>query len=480
MKAQKIKKNDLLAKPTIVVIFGATGDLCLRKLIPAFFSLYQQRMLPQNFRIVAFGRRPLTNQSYYSFIEQERKSRKLPGLQGSKFQKFLKHVSYQQGFFDDAKSYKNLKKQLIAIDTQKFKRCSNKLFYLATPPDLYQGVLENLSYHGLTIACSDNQGWSRILIEKPFGRDDQTAKKLDKILSKLFREEQIFRIDHYLEKETLQNMLIFRFSNMLFEPIWNKNFIEKVEINIHENLGVGNRGAFYDHIGALRDVGQNHLLRMLALIAMENPQSLDAHAVRLERFKIMKALQPLKGKDVNKYSVRGQYKGYRNEPSVAKNSTTETYFKLKVFINNQRWKGVPFYLESGKAIKENKAEIVVYLKKSNAYLCPNQGSCDFQNVITFKIQPDEGIAIRFWTKKPGLLTVLEPRELAFSYQDSTTKTADAYERVLFDCIKGDQTFFTSTEEVLASWKFITPIIEGWKKTKLHIYNQGSFGPNIKL
>ncbi len=467
-------------KPTVIVIFGATGDLCLRKLIPSFFSLFKKGMLPKNFRIVAFSRRPLTDQGYHDFINDEQKRLKLPALQGAEFQKFLKNVSYQQGFFDDAQSYKNLKKKLISLDIKEFKRCSNKLFYLATPPDLYEPILKNLSYYGLTIACSDNEGWTRILIEKPFGRDDHTAKKLDNMLGKLFREEQIFRIDHYLEKETLQNILMFRFSNMLFEPIWNKNFIEKVEMKIHEKLVVGNRGAFYDNIGAMRDVGQNHLLRMLALIAMENPHSLDANAVRSERYKIMKALQPISEKDVKKYTVRGQYKGYRNEASVAKNSQTETYFLLKTFINNKRWEGVPFYLESGKAMKESKAEITVYFKDSGAYLWPNESGGNFKNVITFKIQPDEGISIRFWAKKPGLVTVLEPHELAFSYNDSKEKTVDAYERVLFDCIKGDQTFFTSTDEVLASWKFITPILEAWKKTALHPYAQGSLGPKIQL
>jgi len=481
-KSAKNQKDYTLSKPTIIVIFGATGDLCIRKLIPSFFNLYKKGMLPQNFRIVAFSRRPMTDEQYHDFIKEEQQKRKLTVLEGPEFKKFLKHVSYQEGLFDEPESYKNLKKKLIGMDTKEFKRCSNKLFYLAVPPDLYQTILKNLSYHGLTIACSDGEGWTRILIEKPFGRDDETAKKLDQMLSKLFREEQIFRIDHYLAKETLQNILMFRFSNMLFEPTWNKNFIEKIEIKIYEKIDVQGRGAFYDNIGALRDVGQNHILRMLALIAMENPHSLDSNAVRSERYKVMKSIQPIEGKDVDKYTIRGQYKDYRKEKSVDSNSQTETYFKIKAFINNARWKGVPFYLESGKAMKESKAEILVHLKESNAYLCPNEGGCDFKNVIAFKIQPEEGISIRFWAKKPGLVSTLEPRELSFLYNDAATnhKTVDAYERVLFDCIKGDQTFFTSTDEVLASWKFVTPIIESWKKSKLHFYDKGTFGPTTKL
>lgn len=482
MQNSETKKEYTPAKPTIVVIFGATGDLSIRKLIPSFFHLYQKGMLPENFQIVAFSRREMTDQDYHKFIASEQKLRKLPILEGPDFGEFLSHISYQQGDFDDAESYKRLKKKLIALDTDTFDRCSNKLFYLAVPPDLYQTILQNLAHYGLTIACSDGEGWTRILIEKPFGRDDETAKKLDEMLGKLFREEQIFRIDHYLAKETLQNILMFRFSNMLFEPIWNNRFIEKVEMKIYEKIDVEGRGAFYDNIGALRDVGQNHMLRMLALIAMENPQSLNPEAIRSERNKVMKSLQPLEGDDVAKYTVRAQYKGYRDEPSVAKDSQTETYFKIKAFINNERWKGVPFYLESGKAMKESRAEILVYLKESGAYLCPNDGGCDFQNVISFKIQPEEGISIRFWAKKPGLVSTLEPRELSFLYNDSQAKekTVDAYERVLFDCIKGDQTYFTSTDEVMTSWKFITPIIESWKNAKLQEYTKGTFGPDNQL
>lgn len=482
MKNQKTGTDYTPSKPTIVVIFGATGDLSIRKLIPSFFHLYIKGMLPNNFTIMAFSRRPMEDDEYRAFIKNELKKRKIKGIRGAVFEKFLKCVTYQQGQFDDAQSYKNLKKRLVAQDTQKFKRCSNKLFYLAVPPDLYQTILKNLSYYGLTIACSDGEGWTRILIEKPFGRDAESAKKLDQMLGKLFREEQIFRIDHYLAKETLQNILMFRFSNMLFEPIWNKDFIEKVEIKIHEKLDLEGRGAFYDNIGALRDVGQNHMLRMLALIAMENPLSLETGAIRSERCKVMKSLRTIEGSDVKGSTVRAQYVGYTREPSVAKNSKTETYFRIKTFVDNKRWKGVPFYLESGKAMKEGRAEILVYLKESGSYLCPGQGGCDFQNVIAFNIQPEEGISIRFWAKKPGLVTALEPRELSFAYNElrSGEQTVDAYERVLFDCINGDQTFFTSTEEVMASWKFVTPIIEGWKKSRLYTYAKGGLGPQTGL
>ena len=431
-------------------------------------------MLPKNFRIVAFSRRPMSDADYHKFIADEQKARKLPILKGPEFKKFLKIVSYQQGFFDEAESYKNLKRALIALDKKTFKHCSNKLFYLAVPPDLYPQILTNISAYGLTIACSDGDGWTRILIEKPFGRDDEAAKKLDMLLGKLFREEQIFRIDHYLAKETLQNILMFRFSNTLFEPIWNNQFIEKVEIKIDEKLDTEGRGAFYDKTGALKDVGQNHLLRMLALIAMENPQTMDAASIRQKRSQVMKVLDPIDRKNISKQTVRGQYLGYKNEEGVTKNSTTETYFKIKAHISNKRWNGVPFYMESGKGMKETKAEILVYLKVGIGTAT--------QNIIKFNIQPQEGISILFWAKKPGLFSTLEPHDLHFNYDESVGKgkTVQAYERVLFDCIKGDQTFFASTEEVLASWKFVTPIIENWKKTKLHAYKKGSLGPKTQL
>lgn len=436
-------------------------------------------MLPKNFRIVAFSRRQMSDSQYHDFIKTEQKLRKLQVLQGPEFQKFLKHLSYQRGLFDDAESYKNLKRKLIDLDLKTFKHCSNKLFYLAVPPDLYPTILENISRYGLTIACSDGDGWTRILIEKPFGRDDETAKKLDMLLSKLFREEQIFRIDHYLAKETLQNILMFRFSNSLFEPNWNAQHIEKVELKIHEKLDVEGRGAFYDKIGTLRDVGQNHLLRMLALIAMENPQKMDAASIRRERSQVMKVLDPVQPKNISKQTVRGQYIGYRNEDGIAKNSTTETYFKIKAYISNKRWQGVPFYMESGKAMNTSEACIKVYLKTTNAHPSPDGSN---QNIIKFNIQPQEGISILFWAKKPGLFSTLEPHELHFNYDESVGKgkTVQAYERVLFDCIKGDQTFFASTEEVLASWKFVTPIIANWKKTKLHSYKKGSLGPRIEI
>lgn len=468
-------------KPTILVIFGATGDLAIRKLLPALFHLFQKNLLPPKFKIIAWSRRPFRKGDYHAFVKKAFRGKKI-SLDVKILTKFLKYIQYHQGLFDTPDSYKELKKSLVKIDRHEWKECSNKLFHLAVPSDFYEEILKNISHFGLAISCSDGEGWTRVLIEKPFGKDTVTAEKLDELLGKLFREEQIFRIDHYLAKEALQNITLFRFSNILFEPIWNNKYIEKVEIKLFESLDIQGRGNFYDNIGALRDVGQNHMLRMLALIAMENPKSPDVKNIWKERTKILNSLQSVPVADIAKYAVRGQYKGYRSEENVQPDSKTETYFKLKTFINNKRWNGVPFYLESGKAMKEKKSEIVVHLKKSTSFFCPIDQLCDYQNTITFKIQPEEGISVCFWAKRTGLTSHLEPKNLSFSYNNGgkTKQTVDDYERVLFDCIRGDQTFFTGTEEVKASWKFITPIIDAWQKIPLHIYKKGGNGPETIL
>lgn len=474
------KSIPAIKTPTIITIFGATGDLTERKLIPSLFSLYQKKLLPEKFRIIAYSRRSLPDKVYHEFVTKALKKKKM-AYTATELKSFLKQVSYQQGFFDTPESYKSLKKALVKIDMDEFGRCSNKLFHLAVPANYYEVILENLAYYGLTIACSEGEGWTRILIEKPFGKDRKTAENLNQKLGKLFKEEQIFRIDHYMAKEALQNILMFRFSNMLFEPIWNNKYIEKVEVKLFEKLDIEGRGAFYDDIGALRDVGQNHMLRMLALIAMEKPIAVDAGSISKERTQVLKNLKKIEGADVKKYTVRGQYKGYLKEPNIKPNSTTETYFKLETYIQNKRWEGVPFYMESGKAMKEKRTEITIYLKKSESYFCPIDQTCDYQNVIQFTVAPEEGISVCFWAKKPGFNLELEPKTLAFNYQYNAKnqKMVDSYERVLFDCIKGDQTFFTTTEEETASWKFITPILEGWSKTPLQSYAQGSWGPASK-
>jgi len=472
--------NNKFNIPTIIIIFGVTGDLSQRKLIPALLDLKTKNALPTAFRILGFSRREMTDDEFRKFMKTAINRKK--HQHSKKDADFLLNKSfYQSGTFEDIKSYKNLTKTLKKLDDD-IGQCTNKLFYLAVPPTFYEPIFKNLAKSGLTKPCSNKTGWTRVLVEKPFGKDIKTAQKLDKLLAKLFQEEQIFRIDHYLAKETMQNILTFRFANSIFEPIWNNKFIEKVEIKLLEKLDVANRGSFYDGVGALRDVGQNHILQMLAFIAMNNPGEIKADLIRKERTKIMKALCCVTPTAIKNNTIRGQYIDYQETKGIKPNSKTETYFKIKAFVNNQRWQGVPFYLESGKALNKNTVEINIYFKQStNRCFCPpSHQKHKHQNVISFKIQPQEEINIRFWSKQPGLTTEIEPKDLSFDYSKGTTMKLDAYEKVLFNCIVGDQTSFASNQEIEAAWKFITAILNGWKKNKLYQYKKGSEGPKINL
>jgi glucose-6-phosphate 1-dehydrogenase len=457
--------NETTMTPTIFIIFGITGDLAGRKLLPALLNLYVQKKLPQKFAIVGFSRRPFSREDFRMFIREHMKV-KVGQYKEEDVKHFIDHMYYEQGMFDKAESYMQLAQRLKNIDDT-FHQCSNKLFHLSIPPSLYESIFDYLANSGLTIPCGGDEGWTRILVEKPFGSDIETAKKLDKKLGELFEESQIFRIDHYLAKEALQNILAFRFSNSLFEPLWNHKYIDKVHIKLLEKIGVEGRGAFYDSIGALKDVGQNHVLQMLALIAMENPKSLDSNIIRRERSKIFHYLRPVTPRSVTSTVVRGQYEGYRKELGVKEHTQTETYFRIEAYVDTARWKNVPFFLESGKEMSESRAEIDIYFK--------NEDDEEKQNILTLKIQPDEAIKIRFWVKTPGFDMKVEPKTLKFKYADfqSLQILPDAYERVLNDAIIGDQTLFTSTEEVLYAWKYITSILKNWNSVPLTIYKKGA-------
>jgi glucose-6-phosphate 1-dehydrogenase len=458
--------------PTILVIFGATGDLTRRKLIPALFHLYANNLLPPLFQIIGFSRRPLNDEKFRKMMQATVKRKK-------SWSDFSKIIEYRQGTFNDLSSYKRLASKIRRID-KAWKGCVNSLFYLAVPPKFYSEIFSKLSSSGLMQACSPEEGWTRILVEKPFGRDLQSSQKLEKQLSKLFREEQIFRIDHFLGKETIQNILAFRFGNPIFEPLWNKTHIEQVKVKLIETLGLEGRGSFYDRIGALKDVGQNHLLQMAALTAMEPPTSFDPEAVRDERVKIFKSIKCIEPDQVDKYTVRGQYQGYTKEEGVEENSQTETYFKIKFFIENRRWKGVPFVIESGKLLDKNSVEISIHFREITRHLFKHQPKISEQNILRFKVQPEEGIALRLLMKRPGVEMELDPQELSFDYRSSfEERLIEAYEKVLLDCIAGDQMLFARSDGVKSSWEFVTKIVRGWQKNKspLKFYKPGSSGPS---
>lgn len=466
-----------MQKPLTIVIFGATGDLFQKKLAGALFDLHSKGLLPEQTEIVGFARKAFSHDAWRSLVTEWA----LAHHTGSDdtADGFASRAFYHQGDLGSEESYARLGKFLEERD-RKHGVCSDKLFYLAVPPNLYETVFTRLSASGLAIPCAPGlpdreQAWTRVLVEKPFGNNEREAERLDRMLGSLFEEEQIFRIDHYLAKETLQNIISFRFSNGLFEPLWGAKHIERVEIKFLKKDDVAGRGSFYDGVGALRDVGQNHLLQMLALVAMENPGELAAEAIRSARAKVLRCTK------VRRDSIlRGQYESFRSEPGVRPDSTTETYFKMQMRVANSRWRGVPFILESGKALKDNEVSITVYFKPSKC-LCPQKHERAHQNALTFGLEPKDEIAVLFWAKRPGFDFELEPKRLSFSLTEGVLRhqIPNAYERVLVDSVRGDQTLFASTEEVKAQWKIVSPILEKWSKLPLRQYSKGSSGPRLE-
>ncbi len=457
--------------PSIFVIFGITGDLAARKVLPALLSLYSKKMLPQRFAIVGFSRRPFTREEFREYI-RSRLNIRFGQFREEDVKHFLDHIIYVRGLFDQIDSYKILAAKLEEID-KSWGQCSNKLFHLSVPPDLYPGILHQIHVSKLATPCSEDVGWTRILIEKPFANDIKTAQALDVLLGKLFKERQIFRIDHYLAKESLQNILAFRFANSMFEPLWNSDHIDKVHIKLFESGGMNGRGKFYDSIGATIDVGQNHMLMMLALMAMEKPVSYSAADIRTARTQVLRKLEGISKRSIPERVIRGQYIGYISEDGVAAGSKTETFVRMEARLSLSRWKNVSFYLETGKGMAETKTEIDVYFKNTENKKFEHDPT--MQNVLTFRIQPDEGIKVRFFVKTPGHGLKTEPKTMKFKYSDTASFAVipDDYERLINDVFVGDQTLFASTEEILASWKFISPIIENWGKLPLKKYNKGA-------
>lgn len=473
------QKQNLL--PTIFVILGATGDLMRRKLTPGLFHLYERENLPPLFQVIGFSRDQLTLEAFRAMVTDILKE-KVPRSSETTRNNFAKFFIYQQGLFEENEGYHNMASYLGQKDGE-WKVCANKLFYIATSPQYYETIFRKLASSGLTKPCSPQEGWTRVIVEKPFGKDLQTAQELDQLLGALFKEEQIYRIDHYLGKETVQNILAFRFSNSFLEPAWDWHGIERIHVKLLEKEGVGERGGFYDGIGALRDVGQNHILQLLALFCMENPGAFSADKVRKKRAEILRALKIWRGKDIDEKTFRGQYQGYLQEKGVGAQSQTETYFRIETYLQAPRWKSVPILLESGKAMQEDQVEVTVTFRHATPCLCPpaspqgGPGKNHYQNVLRYRIEPQEGIRISFWVKKPGAAMVLEEKDFTFNYKEAFPgeQIAEAYERLLLNVIQGDQTLFVSTEEIMAEWRFVDPIIRAWQQNKvpLTIYRQHS-------
>lgn len=477
--------RERIPEPGVVVIFGASGDLTKRKLLPALFHLEQAGLLPPQFRIVGVARRDLGN----AFAEDMRQGiLEFGGVKEGepKLNEFIAKVSYHAMNFDDNEGYAKLKSLLAGYDKQYGTR-GNRLFYLATAPEYFADIVHRLGEQGM---AQPDVGTARVIIEKPFGHDLDSARELNDDVNTVFSENQIFRIDHYLGKETVQNVLVFRFANGIFEPIWNRNFIDHVQITAAESIGIEGRGPFYEKAGALRDVVQNHMMELLSFVAMEPPASFAAEAVRREKIKVWSSIKPINIFDC----VRGQYgpgivgdqmvKGYREEERVDPKSQTETYAALRLEIENWRWAGVPFYLRAGKRLAKRVTEITIQFKQPPMLLFGSQmrGPCpEIQpNIISMRIQPDEGISLRFGAKVPGPQMALCPVVMDFSYaQAFGSSSANGYERLLLDAMLGDATLFAHRDGVETTWELFTPVLEAWAKKHPQTfpnYAAGTWGP----
>jgi len=459
MNLPKQEKQNI---PTILVVLGATGDLMTKKIVPALFNLHEKRQLPDNFQLLGVSRRDWNDDDLRRHIRAILEV-KAPHASSASVKSFLNLATYHKITFDAPGDYRGLKDRLQKMDDARG-LCASKLFYLSVPPQFYDMILGNIHSSRLAEGCSPDEGWTRIIVEKPFGNDEKTAKALDAKLAKFFKEEQIYRIDHYLAKEMLQNILMFRFANDLFEDSWSAADVESINIRLFEKIGAEDRGAFYDNVGALRDVGQNHLLQMLALLTMEKPAKYDAHAIRPRRAELLHKLVIQTPKEAAKNSFRAQYDGYGSIKGVAKGSKTETYFRIKGYLSGQRWEGVPVIMESGKRLGEPLKEMEIVLRHETPCLCI--GPEHSKNRISIHLEPKEGITIKFHSKKPGHSLELEERTLSFSFREEGHPHAqytEEYEKLLLDCIAGDQTLFVSSEEIAAMWRFTDPFVEAWRR-----------------
>lgn len=487
---QEPVRMERLPDPCVLVIFGASGDLTRRKLIPAVFDLARQNLLPPGFAIVGVARTPMDDDGFRSHLHEAMKEfGRLASSEEELWKSFAGRVFYQAMDPSEAEGYPSLRERLEEV-AREGRMSGNYLFYLSVPPGLYAPIVNHLGKHHLNTPPGESQ-WIRIIIEKPFGVDLSSARSLNADVLGVFNESQVYRIDHYLGKETVQNLLVFRFANGIFEPIWNRNYVDHVQITAAETVGVEGRGGYYEGAGAMRDMIQNHMLQLLAHTAMEPPVLFDAQQVRDEKQKVLQAIRPIRGEHVHQCSVRGRYSagavagkqvvGYREEPGVAHDSTTETYVALTFHIDSWRWAGVPFYVRSGKRLPKRVTEIAVQFKKTPHHLFASLGADHLdQNNIVIRIQPDEGISLKFSSKVPGSSMRMRPVTMDFRYGTSFGgRLADAYTRLILDCMLGDATLFARGDSVDVAWQLITPVHDGWQsnaRSKVYNYEAGTWGP----
>jgi glucose-6-phosphate 1-dehydrogenase len=486
----RIDEGRKIVEPCSIVIFGASGDLTARKLIPAFYHLYSAKQLPTPFRIIGFARREKGDDQWRAELKAalQQFSRTQP-INEAIWDAFATNLFYCQGDFSEAVGYKKLEHLLGTFGNEALRK--HLVFYLATSPSQFGEVVEQLHSAGLLSKEEQPGTWQRLVVEKPFGHDLESAEQLNSELTRHAHEKQVFRIDHYLGKETVQNILMFRFSNSIFEELWSRKTIDHVQITVSEKLGVGQRGGYYEEAGAIRDMVQNHLLQVLSLVAMEPPVSLDAEPIRDEKVKLLKSIRPLSVSDVGKQVVRGQYfagmlegqlrPGYRQEPRVKSDSNVETYVALKLFIDNWRWSGIPFFLRTGKCLPLSASEVRIQFRPTPNVLFAAQcgQKLDF-NALTIRLQPHEGISLRFNGKVPGTSLQVRPVRMHFSYDtEFGAYTPEAYERLLLEAMAGDATLFIRRDEVETAWGIVDSIRKGWEGKSLsnrEFYSAGTWGP----
>jgi len=487
---EKINKNSRKnqIENQILVIFGSNGDLAKRKLLPAIFQLYLDNLLPENFAVIGAGSLEKTVEVNRTDVGDSLLEFSKGGAAANpeKLASFLEHIYYQKVHNQTEEDFAELKKYIdklsVDLDLQQ-----NIIYYFSIPPFLYDVVAAHMVKYGLN---TEETGWKRIIVEKPFGYSYDTAVELDQKLRNGFHEDQIYRIDHYLGKETVQNIMVTRFSNGFFEPIWNRKYIDRVEITAAEKIGVENRGGYYDTSGAMRDMIQNHLLQVLAVVAMEPPAIFDSESIRNESVKVLQALRPIKPTEVAANVVRGQYietmvddviqKGYRQEKDVKPNSKTETFVAMRIFVDNWRWGEVPFFIRTGKQLPEHVTEVVIHLKPAPHQLFKQRCVAQSTNMIILRISPDAGVAVDFGMKIPGAGYKVQNVNMAFHYSDlAENKISEAYERLLLDCMIGDSTLYARADAVKYSWKFVDPILQAWKNNSdvpLYFYEGNTWGP----
>lgn len=486
----EVMVSEKIPEPCIMVIFGASGDLTNRMLIPSLYQLYKDKLLNENFTVVGFSRKGMNEESFRDMLESGvREYGDQEKFDPKRWMEYKKNIFYIQADYEDINSFKNLKNEIERINEEKNLN-GNCLLYMAVPPESLGGIIEKTGKSGLNRILKEDS-WTRIILEKPFGHDLKSAHELNKLTGKYFSENQIYRIDHYLGKESVQNILVTRFANGIFEPLWNRNFVDHVEITSAENIGIENRGGYYDNSGALRDMVQNHLLQLVGYVAMEPPSTFDSNSIRDESLKVFQSLRPVIEEEVENSVIRGQYtsshvrgeelKGYREEAGVSKSSRTETYVALKFYIDNWRWGGVPFYIRTGKRLPTRVTEIVIHFKPTPHYLFKRKTDiAESYNMLVIRIQPDEGILIKFAMKVPGAGIKLQNVNMDFHYSDlMQEKLPSAYEKLLLDCMLGDSTLFIRADAVEACWKFIQPILDAWEKfhdIKIYGYPCGTWGP----